>query len=257
MRRLLPLIGLMLALATPCLAGVSFIAVARSQGKATPDTAVRALVSGDKARVEFVLPDARPLPDGEYMLTLDQGKTLYMVSPRTKTYSSYAVQDMLAQMGGMVQGMRGRMKMEFESPKIEKLLEEDGGLMAGLPTRHYRYRTSYKATTHLLGSLTVTTTTEEDIWATTKLSEPGLPIWLTKAPPSTGDAQFDAIINAEMHKIEGFPLKRVTITTTVNANGEMESTHSEIEVTEVKNVDVPDSAFRIPAGYKEVPAEKQ
>ena len=147
--------------------------------------------------------------------------------------------------------------LSLSSPKIEKLLEEDGGLVAGLPTRHYRYRTSYKATTHILGSLTVTNTTEEDIWATTQLTEPGLAVWLTKAPPSTGDAQFDEIIRAEMRKIEGFPLKRVTVTTTVNANGETETSRSETEVTEVKNVDVPDSLFKIPAGYKEVPPEKQ
>jgi len=251
MRKVLQLIAVLLAGVAPCLAGVSFIAVARGSNQTLGDT-VHVLVSGDKARLEFMFSGQQSLPNSEYMLSPDQGKTLYTVSPRTRTYSVFEVQAMLAAMGGMVQGLRGNMKMEFQSPKVEKLLEEDGGAVAGLPTRHYRIRTTYTATTHLRGGRTVNTTTEEDIWTTTQLSDPALSVWLTKTPPSTGDDQFDEIIRAEMQKVPGFPLKRVTVTRTVNGEGQEQITRGEMEVTELKTVDIPDSVFQIPDGYTKV-----
>jgi hypothetical protein len=162
---------------------------------------------------------------------------------------------MMAGMGGMVQGMRGMMKVNFESPKIEKLLEEDGGLLAGLPTRHYRYRTSYTVSMHITGAKKVSTVMEEDIWTTDKLVDPALKVWLKQDPPSTGDEQVDKMIRAEMSKVEGFPLKRVTVTRTADANGE-HSSRSEMNVLKVKQVRVPEAVFAMPRGYREVPPKR-
>jgi hypothetical protein len=185
------------------------------------------------------------------MLSPDEGKTLYVISPTTRTYTKYDVGAMMSGMGGMVQGMRGAMKITFESPKIEKLVDEDGGTVAGLPTRHYRYRTSYTVSMNMPGTHKISTVVEEDIWATEQLADPALKVWLKQEPPTTGDAQVDQMIRAEMAKAEGFPLKRITVTRTVDALGE-HTNRSEMDVLELKQVQVPDKEFAMPRGYTEV-----
>ena len=232
-----------------CLAGVEFVAQTRSDGGG--DVTVHAYVSGVRAKVVFVESQTDAYAVGDYMLSPDEGKTLYLISPATGTYTKYDVQAMMAGMGGMVQGMRGAMKLDFESPKIEKLLEEAGGLLAGLPTRHYRYRTSYTVSVRLAGAKKMTTVMEEDIWTTDTLADPALKVWLKQEPPSTGDEQVDKMIRAEMSKVEGFPLKRVTVTRVEDANGQ-HSSRSEMNVLNVKQVAVPEAEFAMPPGYREV-----
>ncbi len=253
MRKAGLMLGFVLTAATFAFAGVEFVAQTRSD--IGGDVTVHAYVSGSKAKVVFVESQAEIYATGDYMLSPDEGKTLYMLSPATKTYTRYDVQSMMAGMGGMVQGMRGMMKVNFESPKIEKLLEENGGLIAGLPTRHYRYRTRYTVSMHITGAKKISTVVEEDIWATERLSDPALKLWLKQEPPSTGDEQVDQMIRAEMSKVQGLPLKRVTVTRTSDAQGER-TTRSEMNVLRVKQVAIPAATFLIPRGYTEVPPKR-
>src|ERR1043165_5497744 len=167
MRKHFIVLSFIVAAATSSLAGVEFVAQTRSD--AGGDVTVHAYVSGARAKVVFVESAAQLYNTGDYMLSNDEGKTLYVVTPSTKTYTKYDVQSMMAGMGGMVQGMRGMMKVSFEAPRVEKLLEEDGGVIAGVPTRHYRYRTSYTVSMHITGAKKVSTIIEEDIWTTDKL----------------------------------------------------------------------------------------
>ena len=102
------------------------------------------------------------------------------------------------------------------------------------------------------GAKRLTTTIEEDIWATSQLSDPALTVWLNKRPAKTGDAQLDSMIQAEMDKVQGFPLKRVSKSTSVDAEGAAHSTTTEVEVIELKIEPVADSEFKIPAGYVEI-----
>jgi hypothetical protein len=249
-----------LACVLPCVAGISYTAVMRDdnpiEGKAVSQSGtIHGWASGQNGKVEFI-GDANPMmPSGSYLVTRDGAKTLYLVDPAQKTYSVIDTQAMLGASGGMMESMRSRLKMEMESPKIEKLLEENGGLIAGLPTRHYKYRTTYTMVVTVMGKHSTVTTIEEDIWATTKALDPAIGLWLKKQPPSTGDAQLDSLIAAEMNKVNGFPLKRVSRTTT-ESDGTKQIFRNEMEVTELKVVPVPLSRFRIPPGYKEQkPAE--
>jgi len=249
MRKAFTILCFALAAATHAFAGVEFVAQTRSD--AGGDVTVHAYVSGARAKIVFVESAAELYNTGDYMLSTDEGKTLYIVTPSTKTYTKYDVQSMMADMGGMVQGMRGMMKVSFEAPRVEKLLEENGGVIAGVPTRHYRYRTSYTVSMHITGTKKVSTIIEEDIWTTDKLVDPALKVWLKQEPPPTGDEQVDKMIRAEMSKVEGFPLKRVTVTRTSDANGE-HTTRSEMNVLELKRVTVPLTTFVIPKSYREV-----
>ena len=100
---------------------------------------------------------------------------------------------------------------------------------------------------------TADTATDQDVWATTKLTDPGLRVWLRHDPPRTGNEQFDKLIAAESEKqrVSGFPLKTVS-TTTSTQNGKQTVTHHTMEVTSLETKSIPDSSFEIPAGYKEV-----
>lgn len=253
MRKSLIICSLIMVAASYALAGVEFVAQTRSEGGG--DVTVHAFVSGSRAKVVFVDSEVDLYATGDYMLSPDEGKTLYVISPSTKTYSRYNVQAMMAGMGGMVHDMRGMLKVNFESPKIEKLLEENGGLVAGLPTRHYRYRTSYTVSMNMAGAHKVSTVMEEDIWATEELADPALRVWLKQDPPTTGDEQVDNMVRAEMAKVQGFPLKRITVTSTTDANGEHQG-RSEMDVLEVKQRDMPETEFAMPQGYREVPPKR-
>lgn len=235
----------------PCFAGIRFTATTTSDSGG--DVTVRALVSGHRAKVDFLQSGTQLAATGDYMLSLDQGATMLMVSPSTKTYSRYDLHAMMSGMGSMVQGMRGMMKVTFDSPKVEKLLEEDGGLIAGVRTRHYKYRTSYAVSMHMTGDRKATTEVEEDIWTTTQLTDPALAIWLKKSPPATGDEQLDAMIGAEMDKVQGFPVRRITVTHEHDVNGNEHNSRVEMRVTELKRMTVPAAEFVVPKSYKEVP----
>ena len=240
----------------PAFAGVHYKSVTKTEDAQTKGSSmqVEGWVSGEKARVEFK-ESANPMAkQGAWLLTKDGGKTMYLVDPEEKTYAEWNLQAMLGVVGNVMQGMGPLLKIEFSDPKIEKLLDEDGGSVSGLPTRHVRYRTSYNMKIKVLGmGNEANVVTEQDIWSTDRLQDVGLGIWLRSDPPRTGNEQFDKLITAEAGKTQGFPLKTVTVSTTTQKKGNKQTvTRSTMEVTQLDaNANVPGSSFEIPAGYKE------
>jgi len=160
---------------------------------------------------------------------------------------------MFGLVGSVMQGMGPLLKMEFSDPKVEKLLDEDGGTVVGLPTRHTRYRTSYTMKVKVLGmGNEANVVTEQDIWATDKLQDIALAVWLRSDPPRTGNPQFDKLIAAEVDRTKGFPLKTVTVSTTTQKKGNPTTTRSTMEVTQLDtSANVAAASFEIPAGYQE------
>lgn len=260
MKKSLLLAVLLVAFVSSAFAGITYTAVVKGDAPAGASEVVQngtihGWASGQNGKVDFV-GNANPMmPSGSYMITRDGGKTLTMVDPARKVYSKFSVQAMLDATGGMMQSMKTLMKMSFESPKTEKLLDEDGGLVAGLPTRHYKFRTTYIVNTEYMGARRRSVTTiEEEIWATTKALDPAMGLWLKKDPAKTGDAELDSLIAAEMNKVAGFPLKRITVTTT-EADGMRQIFRNEMEVTRLTVRPVPLSVFQIPVGYKNEPMQ--
>jgi hypothetical protein len=245
-----------LAVSVPSFAGVHYQAVSKLDGggrRSPGDTRVEGWVSGGKARVEFKESGNPMAKAGMYILTKDGGKTLYLVNPEDKTYSLWDLNGMLGVLGGIMNGMGPMLKLEFSDPKVEKVSEEDGGSLLGLSTRHYKYRTSYTLKMRILGmGRSSDTVTDQDVWATSKLTDPGLGVWLRHDPPKTGNENFDKLIAAEAQKqrVNGFPLKTVS-TTTSTQNGKQNVTHQTMEVTSLETKAIADSQFELPAGYKE------
>ena len=251
MRKLVFLFALTFAL--PCWAGVTYTAVTRTilgSKNSTGDFRVQGWISGKHARMDLLQSELPLLESGSFMVTSDGGDTVYLVSPKDKTYERWDMNSMVSGMADLMRSMRGEMRVKFEEPKVEKLLEENGPKMQGMPTRHFRYRTSYKASIDMLDSETISTVMEEDIWTTTAITEPGVKLFLDRRA-STGDAQLDHILEKEMSKVPGFPMKRVTNTTTQTKKGTTVN-RAEMEIVEVKSLEIPEAKFRVPTGFAEM-----
>lgn len=251
------ILALILALAAlPAFAGIHYKSVTKTEDAQTKGSSmeVEGWVAGEKARVEFKDSGNPAAKEGSWLLTKDGGKTIFLVDPEEKTYAEWNLQAMLGLVGSVMQGMGPLLKIEFSDPKVEKLLEEDGGTVVGLPTRHYKYRTSYLMKMRVLGMANeANVVTEQDIWSTDRLQDVALGIWLRSDPPRTGNEQFDKLITAEAGKTQGFPLRTVTVSTTTQKKGNKQTvTRSTMEVTQLDtSANVPGSSFEIPAGYKE------
>ena len=247
---LVTLTGLLVAL--PAAAGVTYTSTMHTEGARgadMTDMTVKVQVSGDKARGDIEQSKSPFFGAGSYEITRDGGGTILLVNPKEKTY--FDATSMLRGAMGAMSAMGGMMKMEVSDLAIEKLLEEDGGTVAGLPTTHYRFKTKYTMAMKMAFVNNVShIETVEDMWATTALSEAGMGLTQGRGM-KFGNESFDKLIEAEKGKMKGFPLKVVSLTTT-ESKGKVDKRTMTREVVDLKTgVTVPDSAFTIPAGYEE------
>lgn len=242
-------------LAWPAMAGVYY----KAETLTEPDRGqsqrieVEAWVDGERAKIVFSESNNPLTPEGSYLLTSDGGKTLLLVDPKEKTYSRWDLDALMSSLGGMLDALGGVMSFEFSEPRIEKLLEEPGGELLGLPTTHTRYRTTYSMQMKIMGMKRAQeTVTEQDLWTTTAIDEPAFGVWLRNDPPRTGDEDLDRLIAAEVGKVEGFPLKTVAVSTSTGEKKKSSSsTRTTTEVTMLERRDVPAATFELPAGYEE------
>jgi hypothetical protein len=245
----------LLAAASPAWAGMHYTAVSTTDDQQghSMKMQVEGWVSGDKAKVVFSQSDNPIMKPGSYLLAKDGGHTLYLVNPEDKTYAVWDLNAMLGVVGGVMNGMGPILKFEFSDPKVEKISEEDGGAIAGVPTRHYKFRTSYSMKMRVFGiGRSSDSVVEQDVWASKRLADPGFGVWLRADPPRTGNAEFDKLMAAETEKsrIEGFPLKMVSVSTTTQKGRQQVGRHT-LEVTKLETRSLPSSTFELPAGYQE------
>ena len=216
--------------------------------QAAPMT-VTGWVEGKKAKMEYKESENPVMKAGTYLVTQDGGQTLFLVNPKERTYSKWDMQVMMTLAGGAMQ----MMKMQFSDMKVEKLLDEAGETMCGLPTRHYKIQTSYSMSMNFMGMKQASQVTQmRDMWSTTKLDAAGFAAWLKASEFKTGSDDLDKLIHAETGKIQGFPLKTEMVQTTKSGNGKEKVTKSTCLVTELKETKIDDSQFVLPADYKEV-----
>jgi len=241
----------LLVFAAHSFAGVYYVAQTTAEGGKSAEKqnmVVKAWASGDGGKVVFEESENPMMGKGTYIITKDGGKTMFLVDPKEKTYMKWDLDSMMGLLGGAMK----MMNLKFTDPKVEFLGEEPGGLVAGIPTTRYSYRTSYAMSmSFMMMKKNSRVMKDEEIWAATKLADAALGIWLRKAPPKTGNEDMDKLIKAEMGKVQGFPLKRKTVTTSTDEKGNKEVTTITMEVTELQMVPVPDSTFEIPSDYKE------
>jgi len=238
--------------AAPLRAGIYYESVT-TDDRSKDRIVVKSWVDGEKARIEFEQGlDKSMMPQGSFLVTTDGGRTVYLVNPKEQTYSRWDMEALLQTVGQVMEAMGPMMDLSIENPQVDKLGQEAGGAIVGLPTTRYRYRTRYDFEMKIMGMKRANQVEmDQDIWATDALQAPGMGLWL-RADRPTGFDGLDELIHAEMGKMQGFPLKTVTVTTTTNKKGKQNTSRSTMEVTTLdRNRAIPGSTFEIPAGYQE------
>ena len=232
-------------------AGWEYTAVTKAEGGKHSEimgNSIKALVEGDKAKVEFVESGNPMMSAGSYLLIQDAGKSMVLVNPQEKTYTTWNTSSMM----GMAGGAMAMMNMQVQDPKVEKLLEENGGKLLDYPTTHYRFRTSYTMSMNFMGMKhSISTLQEEDLWATKALKDAAFSFSAIQNNMKTGNEQLDKLITAQKSKAEGFPLKMITTHTTKDSRGQEQVVKTTMEVTVLKSASPSAAQFRVPAGYQE------
>ena len=232
-------------------AGWEYTAKTKAEGgpqSAMLGQTVKALVAGDQARIEFIESGNPMMTAGSYLLIQGAGKNMVMVKPQEKTFTTWDMSSLM----GLAGGVMGMMNMQIQDPKVEKLLEENGGQVLGYPTKHYRFRTSYTMTMNLMGMKQSTSSVqEEDVWVTAALKEAAFSFQALQQNLKTGNEQLDKLVAAQKGKAEGFPLKTISTHTTRDARGQEHVVKTTMEVTAIKSANPAASAFLVPDGYQE------
>lgn len=244
------------ALAAPASAGVHYRAKTTTDGAAGAGQAmeVEAWVDGPNAKVLFASSDHPMLGAGSYLLSNDGGETLFLVNPEEKTYAAFDLGSMMAGAAAMMKGLGPMMKVSFSNQRVEKLAEEPGPPILGYATTHYRFRTAYDSEIKVMGMGQSThNDTVTDTWSTAELSDPGFAAWLRREPPRTGIADLDEMIGNEVSKgIRGVPLKVVAASKVKDQRGRETATTTTMEVTAVRQEEVPAATFAMPKGFERI-----
>jgi hypothetical protein len=221
-------------------------------GKPGPAMIVEGWVDQEKARVVFRQSTNPLTPAGSYLLTTDGGRVVFLVDPQKQTYAEWDVAAMLRSIGSILETTGGMVKLEVEAPQVSALEEQDGGLILGLPTRHYRVRTSYTMKLKILGiGRAMDIEASQDIWATADLEDAALGLWLRNDQLTTGNDDLDRLLRAETAAMVGFPLKVETVTTQSSGKkGKSSITRTVTTVDELRQERIDPSYFVLDPSFK-------
>jgi hypothetical protein len=170
------------------------------------DCAGRAIIDGDRSRVEFLSGNAYPV--GTYIITTNGSRNLTFVDPSRKSFVEVN--------GASVTSAIGARKITITNKKTDLTKMPDQTTVAGFPTEHYRLVMSYDITVSF-GNLPLTQTvkTTIDKWTTTAFGEVG-DTFLASGALHTGNPDLDDLVAAENSNIKGLALRQVVNVTTIN-----------------------------------------
>lgn len=239
---------------SPAVADVYFRSETRyeqSQGQGPGNMVVEGWVKGDQGKFLFEESGGNPMmPQGSYLITQDGGRTFVLVNPQEKTWAEWDIEAMLRFAGQMLNSLGPLVKIQVEEPQVEMLADEAGEEILGLPTHHYRIRTTYGLKVRVMGiKQSNNTETIQDLWTTTAIDEEAFGAWLRKDPPKTGNEELDQLIFDEVTRTEGFVLRTIAETRTVGGKKKKREQTSRT-VTEVTELDtkrsIDESTFTFP-----------
>lgn len=240
---------LMAACSNAC-AGFTFTSVTKADGDdhaaKMQSMTLKGSVMAAQGRFDIAHSGNPIVPAGCYLLTKDGGQSIQVVDPKAKTYRDLDLKGLAA----LAQGVAN---MTFSSPKVTKVLDEDGEKILGYPTRHQKIQTSYTISMAAMGqSFTVATTKEEELWVCQKFHDIALRAFDKLGEMKTGNPIIDALVAVEKSKTTGLPLKSIVTTTSKNSATNQTTTSRVVtEITDLKEANVDPSIFQIPADYKE------
>jgi hypothetical protein len=225
MKKNLPLIALFLLVVTASSASAAIQYEFRQTTSSDLDTipstdcAGRAIIDGDRSRIEFLTGNA--YPPGTYMIATNGSRTMTFVDPSKKTFVEINAASVTSAIGAR--------KITIGNKKIDVTKLADQVNIAGFPTEHYRMVMSYDITV-AFGSMPLTQTvkTTIDKWTTNAFGDVG-DTFLASGALHTGNPDLDDLMSAENTNIKGFPLKQIVTVTTINSHA-AQNTNSELHM---------------------------
>jgi hypothetical protein len=178
------------------------------------DCVGRAIIDGDRSRVEFLSGNAYPA--GTYIIATNGSRSMTFIDPSRKSFVEVNAASVASSIGAR--------KITIANKKIDVTKMPDQATVAGIPTEHYRLIMSYDITV-AFGNLPLTQTvkTTIDKWTTSAFGDIG-DTFLASGALHTGNADLDDLISAENSNIKGFALRQIVNVTTINnrapVNGE-------------------------------------
>jgi hypothetical protein len=212
MKKNLPAIALlMLVITTPAASAAiqyEFRQTTSSDIESIPSTDCvgRAILDGDRSRVEFLSGNAYPA--GTYVIATNGSKIMTFVDPSRKTFVEVNAASVTSSIGSR--------KITVANKKIDVTKLPDHATIAGFPTEHYRLIMSYDITLNF-GNLPLTQSVQTTIdkWTTSAFGDVG-DTFLASGALHTGNADLDDLMTAENSNIKGFALKQIVNVTTIN-----------------------------------------
>jgi len=251
MKRVALTFVLVLLCAASAAAQFTFVLTERVSGKSLT---THGFADGAKYRLEPEESKTADNPQGMYALSLDSGRTIYLVNPLRQEFARVDTHTLMAK---AAEELKVRMKeatLQLESPKVATVLSEAGEPIEGHPTRHDKVRISYSLH-YLKSDLRSSYVEYQDLWTAADFEQEGAANLLIYFRPS-GDPRIDLAWEHEVAQIRGFPLRQVTLRTEVNEEGNSRVLRISREISRVRTGTVPPSLFVLPTEYKEVQAKE-
>jgi hypothetical protein len=240
-----------LLLCATAAAQFTFVLTERRGGRSST---TQGFAEGAKFRLEPQESKTADNPQGTYAISVDSGRTTYLVNPARQEFARVDTETLRAKALEKLNALMKQTNLQIESPKVETVLTEPGEMLDGHPTRHHKVRISYSM--HFLKTgLRRSYLEYQDLWMASDIEQKGAVNLLVYFRP-TGDPRVDGAWEEQLAQIPGFPLRQVTLRTEVNEEGNSNVVRLSRDVTGVRAGPVPASLFVLPSGYKEVAAQE-
>ena len=211
------------------------------------DVTGRTIIDGARSRVEYL--GGNTYPPGTYVLSTDGARRLYFVDPEKKSYTEFNTSGIATALA------TNNLKIENFTSNVETL--PDRKTIAGVETTHYKVSMQYDVTLTVQGiglKQHVTTTIEK--WTSDQFAEIDLAFY--SEPTMTGNEALDKLIETEMARAPGFPMRQimtvrtsydVPIRTKINAPNTRTITRETL-ITAIGKATIEPSMFVLPPTYR-------
>lgn len=239
--RPLTLLGLALLYTLPASAQLIYSAHMDKFGK---ESSFHVWATDTKAKFVVENSEDASMPAGFTIIATDSGENLTAVVDQKQAYFQFSRDGYKR----LLKGKAAKDQVSIESPKLEELaVDEDGGTIAGYPTRHYKIKISFSD--HESGQASSFVAIEE-FWTAPSIPNTA-PFLNMLTQQASGIDELDELLDYK--KLKGLPLKRIV---EIYADGEFVG-RSLVEITKVGQSSVPESVFQVPVGYRklEIPGQ--
>ena len=217
-------------------AGVVYSAEMEKFGK---KTSFEVWAADTRAKFSVSHSDDPSMPAGMTVIASDRGERYTLLIPSKDAYVELTKEQFKNLKRKQVQDHG----FEFQSGKLEELIvDEDGGTVAGIETRHYKIRI-WVTGVEQGQKLDVVAT--EEFWTAPSIPNPASSLDMLTEQTS-GIKDLDSLMAYK--KLRGYPLKRLV---QISMNGQFVGS-SLVEIKTILDEAVPDSVFEIPPNYKKL-----